>query len=254
MPEDTNVPIGRPRVVVSTIATVDGRITTRRSERLLDPAVSSRWRSAWPADVHDLLARRHAWIEHHHAPTVTLEGSGTFVGDDTSPSWADDHASGGCAREDYLPRRTPRWFVVVDSRGRVDWQFTGDDETALLVLVAQATPSAYLKRLRELGVGYLIVGQGRVDLELAVRRLGQTLGARCIVSEGGGGINGALLRVGLVDEIHVLTIPALVGGLGTPSLLDGPPLEEGGTPVRLRCLGVTVGDHGSTWAKYQIDR
>jgi hypothetical protein len=30
-----------------------------------------------------------------------------------------------------------------------------------------------------------------------------------------------------LDELHIITVPALIGGLGTPSIMDGPPLEPG---------------------------
>jgi len=244
----------RPRVVLSTTASVDGRVTTAPTERLLDPEVRERWQSAWPPDVAPLLERRHRWIEERHAPTVTLEGSGTFVPPDAASPWEGSAAEPAPGGEDHLPRRAPRWFVVVDGRGRVDWQYTGDDETALLVLVCRTTPPGYLRRLRELGVGYLVAGERRVDLRRAMARLGDVLGARTVLVEGGGGIQGALLREGLVDEVHVIVFPALVGGLTTPSFVDGPSLAPGGTPVRLLVRSVESGPHGSTWTRYDVAR
>ena len=223
------------------------------SERLLDPGVGARWQAAWPDDVELLIEQRRRWIEESYAPTVVLEGSGTFVAGDATSRWAE--CSKVEAEElyaDHLPRRAPRWFAVVDGRGRVDWTYTGDEETALLVLVCQKTPSGYLKRLQELGVGYLVVGEDRVDLDEAVKRLGAALSASTVIADGGGGINGALLRAGLVDEVHVITFPALVGGLSTPSFVDGTPLPPGSSPVRLRPMGIVQGSMGSIWARYEV--
>jgi 2,5-diamino-6-(ribosylamino)-4(3H)-pyrimidinone 5'-phosphate reductase len=45
------------------------------------------------------------------------------------------------------------------------------------------------------------------------------------VSEAGGRLNGALLRAGLVDGLHIITIPALIGGLATPSIIEGAALD-----------------------------
>lgn len=237
-----------------TTASVDGRVTLSADERLLAPAVHARWSAAWPPDVEPLLEQRRRWVETAHAPTVTLEGSGTFVGADAVSPWA----ASGTAEEgsrllhDHLPRTAPRWFAVVDGRGRVGWDRTGEGETALVVLVCRATPRGYLERLREIGAAYLVAGGDRVDLHLALERLGTVLGASAVAAAGGGGINGALLRAGLVDEVHVVTVPVLVGGAGTPSLADGPALHPGDPPVALRSLGVTVGDHGTTWSRFEV--
>jgi len=246
-----DVPL-RPLVVLTTTVSVDGRVTPTRSERLLDPDVDARWRAAWPADVVGLIEQRQRWIEEHHAPTVVLEGSGTFVAAESPSPWADALAHGRQLYVDFLPRLTPRWFVVVDGRGRIEWEFTGDDETALVVLVCRATPVGYLRRLRTPGVGYLVVGDERVDLARALTRIRTALDARAVIADGGGGLNGALLRSGLIDEVHVITFPALVGGLGTPTFLDGPPLPPGSHLVPLRPLSLVQGDMGSVLVRYEV--
>jgi len=238
----------RPRVIVSVTATVDGRITLSRDERLLDDAVDRRWKDLWPADADALVARRAAAIGRHR-PTVVLEGSGTFVPDDAGPVDLPESDEPDLW-SDFVPRRTPRWFAVVDGRGRVPWTFTGDDETSLLILVCRRTPGPYLADLRRRAIPYLVAGEQRVDLAAALVRLREVLGAECVVSEGGGGLNAALLDAGLVDELHVLTIPALVGGQGTPSIVDGAPRQA----VTLRSTHVEVGANGSILASYSVSR
>ncbi len=84
--------------------------------------------------------------------------------------------------------------------------------------------------------------------------MGDVLGARTVVTEGGGGINGALVRADLVEELHIVTVLVLVGGLGTPTFVDGAPLPPGGTPIELHPTGLTQGAHGSTWARYEVRR
>ena len=110
----------------------------------------------------------------------------------------------------------------------------------------------YLARLRQERIPYLLAGMSRVDLTCALAKIRTQLGAECLVSEAGGGVNGALLRAGLVDELHIITVPALVGGLGTPSIIDGPPLGPGALPQRLRAIDVQVGGYGTIWAHYEV--
>jgi 2,5-diamino-6-(ribosylamino)-4(3H)-pyrimidinone 5'-phosphate reductase len=243
----------RPRVIVSVTASADGRVALNRAERLLDEGASRLWRSVWPADVQDLLTQRAAAIEQRCHPTVVLEGSGTFVGDDDGPlELPDAGVPAGDLRTDFLPYRSARWFAVVDGRGRVAWTRKRDGETSLLVIVSRSTPLRYLAYLRREQIPYLVAGAHRVDLEAALKKIRKRLGAECVVSEAGGGLNGALLRAGLVDELHVVTIPALVGGTATPSIMDGTPLEPGSPPAPLRTIDVKVGAHGTFWAHYEI--
>ncbi len=245
--------ITRPRVIVSVTATADGRVALSRMERLLDDGPNLRWKATWPPDVGDLLMRRATAIEQRHHPTVVLEGSGTFVADDAgSLHLPDTSVPADVLRTDFLPYRSTRWFAVVDGRGRVAWTHKGDGETSLLVIASRRTPLPYLAHLRQERIPYLLAGAHRVELTSALAKIRTELGAECLVSEAGGGLNGALLRAGLVDELHIITVPALIGGLGTPSIMDGPPLEPGSLPQQLRAIDVQVGAHGTIWAHYEV--
>jgi 2,5-diamino-6-(ribosylamino)-4(3H)-pyrimidinone 5'-phosphate reductase len=182
-----------------------------------------RWRSLWPKDLGALLERRAADIEPRNHPRVVLEGSGTFVHDNAGPleHQGPDAHDRGVLLDDFLPaRRDTKWFAVVDGRGRIEWTYKGDERSRLLVLVCATTPLGHLSYLRGEGVPYLIAGTGKVDLDLALRKIRLLLNAHCVVSEAGGGLNGALLRAGLVDEFHVILVPAIVGGKGTPTAIE----------------------------------
>ncbi|MDR2986837.1 MAG: RibD family protein [Nocardiopsaceae bacterium] len=258
MPDDVPTSSGgitRPRVIVSVTATADGRVTLNRRERLLDAGSNRRWKAAWPPDVADLLTRRATAIEDRHHPAVILEGSGTFVADDAgSLVLPDTSVPADELHTDFLPYRSPKWFAVVDARGRIAWTHKGDEETSLLVIGSDKTPLPYLARLRQEQIPYLLAGEHKVDLPYALAKIRTRLDAECLVSEAGGGLNGALVRAGLVDELHIITVPALVGGFGTPSVIDGPPLEPGSLPEQLRTIDIQVGSHGTIWAHYEVVR
>jgi 2,5-diamino-6-(ribosylamino)-4(3H)-pyrimidinone 5'-phosphate reductase len=242
----------RPRVIVSSTASLDGRITFSRPERLLTPEVGQRWQSHWPPDVAELVAQRAANIEERHHPTVVMEGSGTFVPDTAGPVTGipGQHVAADL-RRDWLPRPSAKWFAVVDGRGRVPWSGTGDGDVSLLVLGCARTPLPYLAWLRSLEVPYLLAGDRRVDLPVALGKIDRLLAAGCVVSEGGGGINGALLRAGLVDELQLIWFPAVIGGAGTPSSFDGDPLAAGQAPCPMVHCGTVIGRHGSIWSRYE---
>jgi 2,5-diamino-6-(ribosylamino)-4(3H)-pyrimidinone 5'-phosphate reductase len=204
-----------------------------------------------------MLAARHAEIERRHAPQVVLEGSGTFAADTDGPLTGLPAPSGDIATlyEDFLPAGAlRRWFAVVAGRGRIRWTSKGDGDRRLLVIVSRATPAPYLAHLRSEDVPFIVAGDGPVDLGDALRAMKDQLGATCVVSEAGGGLNGALLRSGLVDELHLMLLPSLVGGLGTPTTFDGVPLQPGQLPTRLRLLDARVTTDGLVSLHYEIDR
>jgi 2,5-diamino-6-(ribosylamino)-4(3H)-pyrimidinone 5'-phosphate reductase len=92
----------------------------------------------------------------------------------------------------------------------------------------------------------------QVDLPLAMRRLRAELGIECLLSEAGARLNGALLRAGLVDELHLILRPELFGGSETPALFDGPDLTPEQWPNPLRLQAATVRRGGYLWLRYDV--
>jgi 2,5-diamino-6-(ribosylamino)-4(3H)-pyrimidinone 5'-phosphate reductase len=166
--------------------------------------------------------------------------------------------------EDFLPeeavaRARTGWMAVTDSRGVVRWMYKewpGEEWAGwhLLVFVAQMTPPEYLSYLRREGIPYLVVGQDRVDLPAALTRLGDRFAITTVVSTGGGRLNGALLRAGVVDQIEIEVVPFATGGSKTPALFTAPDLGPEAMPARLHLLGIEQLPQGRVLLRYAVDR
>jgi riboflavin biosynthesis pyrimidine reductase len=145
-----------------------------------------------------------------------------------------------------------RWLVVIDSRARVRWTTFEQDDTKLAVLLSSTTPAAYRQFLREHDVPYFEVGDGRVDLRQAVDRLGQIFGVDCIVSDAGGVLNGALLQAGLVDEIDIQFLPAVVGRAEAPAIFEGYDIGAASSLCDLRLISTEIRPDGSIFIRYAV--
>lgn len=207
---------GRPFVTLKLATTLDGRIATAAGE--------SRWITGPEARrfVHRLRARVDA----------VMVGSGTALADDPELT---------ARRGSRIWRRPDR--VLVDSRLRVPQSarlHARHDGTHTFVLAAR---SARGRRGIEAAGSTVLEVQGRagaLDLADGLERLGEA-GLTTLLVEGGGGLAAALLRADLVDEIHWILAPMLIGGdgraalgpLALPRLADAPRLDV----LRTRRLG-----------------
>ena len=191
-----------------------------------------------------------------HAPRAMLEGSNSFVPRDAPPLELPRLVGGRDVHGDFIPDGlavdSTRWFTAIDSRGRVRWTYKEMGGWHLLVLVAASTPVEYLAYLRDERIPYLTVGEDRVDLDLAVRRLSDDLGVTTILGDGGGLLNGALLRAGLVDEVDIQYVPAIIGSPDAPSLFEGFAAGAGDRPMRLTPIALEDQGQGYFFVRYAV--
>ncbi|MBN2148040.1 MAG: dihydrofolate reductase family protein, partial [Anaerolineales bacterium] len=114
------------------------------------------------------------------------------------------------------------------------------------------TPPESLAYLQREEVPYLVAGQQRVDLPQALSKLYNQMGVTSLVSTAGGHLNGALLRAGLVDELYLDLLPALIGGQHTPTLFTAPDLTTDQLPTRMELLAATSRPDGHVLLHYKV--
>ncbi|PSR33310.1 MAG: hypothetical protein C7B46_10230 [Sulfobacillus benefaciens] len=222
----------RPQVVVVMGASVDGRITTAPGRNV----------GEWAAErlngrAHDLL----------NGLYDRLACDGLMSGSESVLVWGNHEVA--LAFEPDWPKKSQA-YIVFDGRGRIDWAYT----KRLIVGTRENTPTSYYDQLRSKQIDNIKAGVGEyIDLGNALEQLFRR-GFRKLALTGGGKINGAFLRAGLVDEISILWSPLLVGGETTPTIFEAPNLESWKGIVRLNLVQSEVWDSNLIWAHYRILR
>ena len=79
-----------------------------------------------------------------------------------------------------------------------------------------------------------ICGDTELDFPTAFEWLRETWKVRSLLCEGGGELNGALFRCGLVDRLYVTVSPLIFGGRNAPTLADGVGVETLSQATQLR--------------------
>ena len=228
---------GRPRVICHMAASVDGRIDV----------------NGWPAPA----AVRREYEQGHAAfrpdgwicGRVTMEPFAGGVRPESEVA-REEHAV--APREHFrAPGEHESFAFAVDPRGRLVWESGDVDGDHVVAILSERVSDEYLASLRERGVSYLLAGTSDVDLPLALEKIGVRLGVRTLMLEGGGGINGSMLRAGLVDEVSLLVAPVADGRMGTPALFDVD--GDDAVPCRLALEAVERRADDVLWLRYRVE-
>ncbi|MBS1953572.1 MAG: RibD family protein [Cyanobacteria bacterium SZAS-4] len=143
--------------------------------------------------------------------------------------------------------------VGLDTNGsvRFDENEIGGDH--LIVMITAKVGDAYKAHLRELGISYLICGEDEIDFVELLESLKKEFKIKKILLEGGGLINGAMLQAGLIDEISQLIVPIVDGGGAEISGLYDLRTEAPETAAfDLTLIEQQTLKHGTQWLRYRV--
>ena len=227
----------KPYIICHMASSLDGRI------------LPEHWT---PSDAHS-----HAAYEDLH---VRLGGGSWIVGrvtgqefakGDTYPELTDDRFP----RISWLPNKSADAYgIVTDANGKIAWGRSDVGGDPIVVILTEQVSDAHLAGLRSEGVGYVFAGRDELNLRQALAILGDELGIGRLLLEGGGHLNGAFLRAGLVDEVSLMLVPAIDGIAGAPTVFDGREADASAIPAveRLRLESHEVLDNGIVWLRYRV--
>lgn len=104
----------------------------------------------------------------------------------------------------------------------------------LIILTTERMAAATRRRLERLGAEIKICGRQEVNFPRALRWLRRQWKVERLLCEGGGELNDALFRAGLVDELHLTVCPKIFGGRNAPTISDGSGIPRLADAARFR--------------------
>jgi len=234
----------RPHIICHMSTSIDGRLHPSRFTRAA-PGIS------W-----DMLRG------HYEKVHERLDADGWIVGRKTMSEMAKGTERGiaevlKVPREAHVAGRGGRKLAVaIDPSGRVHYGKDNVGGDHVVAVLGEQVSDAYLAELREDGVSYIFAGARGDDLSGAMEQLASHFGARKLLLEGGGKINGAFLKHGLIDEFSTLIFPAVDGVAGAQSIVDynGSEGDRPGAGQTLRLTHCETLEGGMIWLRHEVER
>ncbi|TVT39544.1 RibD family protein [Hymenobacter setariae] len=226
----------KPRVICHMMSSLDGRIIVQR----------------WGDDV--------PGRDEYEATAATFESQAWLCGrvtmekDFTKGRQPDlQPVTAPLDRTDFVAEHEADSFVVaVDAHGKLGWETADIDGEHLIEVLTEQVSDEYLAYLRRLGISYVFGGAESLDFAVVLDKLARLFPIQTILLEGGGHINGSLLKAGLIDELSLLHIPVIDGAAASAAVF-----EEGDAPgpaPHLRLLSVEQRPHDVVWMRYEVKK
>jgi 2,5-diamino-6-(ribosylamino)-4(3H)-pyrimidinone 5'-phosphate reductase len=126
--------------------------------------------------------------------------------------------------------------VVVSGAGTLDAnaEIFKHRFSPIVVLVSERISDRNLRKLKSLADEVKVCGRDEIDFVKALQWLREKWKVKRLLCEGGGALNEALFRAGVVDELYLTISPVIFGGRDAPTLADGKGIEHLADATRLK--------------------
>lgn len=126
-----------------------------------------------------------------------------------------------------MPTKSPCQFIILDRKPHLEEsgvRYLCNWVQKLYLITNNQKHPAYglTKELTNLKILYY----DEIDLRKLMEDLGQQYGVDYLTIQSGGTLNNELVRQGLIDYVHIVIAPLLVGGKETSTLLDGTAISK----------------------------
>lgn len=224
----------RPYIICHMIASVDGRIDCDMTEQI--EGGDEYYEALNSLECPSMLMGRVTMQMHYALDKPFCAADATPIGHEAF----------------HIARKSSAYCIGIDTHGKLQWGAAEFDGQALLVITDEECPKAYHDRLTEQGISWIAVGNNGINLARAMVLLTEEFGVERLAVTGGGHINGAFLRAGLLDEVSFMVAPGIDGREGMAAVFDGiADRRRPATQLKLKSIK-QMGD--TVWLRYNFKR
>lgn len=234
--------MNRPKIICHMMASVDGRIVVQQ------------WTTPSGTDKSNLV-KSYGMIHTEVMAEAIIEGRKTVQEDFVHGMFEYEKHSPASEFITHKANHTSqRFFVVVDPQGKIFYEVNNIRGNDVITVLSEQVSDEYLSHLREKEISYLFAGSDGRDMEKMLEILKQDFYIETALLQGGGIINGAFLKAGLIDELSLMIYPGIDGLAGSAAVFDF--FEESDRQyIKDQSLELTSCrslDNGVVWLSYRI--
>ncbi len=146
-------------------------------------------------------------------------------------------------KTDFIPNNLSGFYAVAfDTNGKLGWKSNriidpdgdpGYDGAQIIEVLSQNVDERYLGYLEEMEIPYIFAGEDKIDVELALYKLKNSIGANILWLQGGSIINGAFQRANAIDELSLVVAPVIANKDDKPLFMDSSVQDFGLTETQI---------------------
>jgi riboflavin biosynthesis pyrimidine reductase len=156
------------------------------------------------------------------------------------------------AREAFIGDKSAESFAIaVDAHGKLGWKDNEISGDHIIVVLTEQVGDEYLNYLQQKNISYIFAGKTEVDFKKALLQLETLFPINTIMLEGGGHLNGSMLKQGLINELSLLILPLADGTLKTPTTFEVGEAVGDYTATPLKLINIEKLEHDVIWLRYK---
>ena len=205
--------MNRPYIICHMVMSIDGKVT---GDYLFRPECEK------ATDIYYEINQKYQ-SNGFICGRVTMEGSFTngWYPDLTQYASFDN-------KKDYIVEDLSGFYAVAfDPKGKLGWKSNriidedpGYGNAQIIEVLTEQVDPRYLSYLKAIGITYIFAGETEIDIELALFKLKNIVGAETLLLEGGSIVNGYFERVDTIDELSLVVAPVIADAEAKPLFMN----------------------------------